>query len=664
MLPRRLEALRKQAQFANLPVGTFVERKLLLPRQGPDGQSRVRQLLYGRRKLVGAAAALIALIALLTAASWRWPAPGVEAGNLVAGQMLRAGVTAEIQGRAFVSLLPRPRLILEGVRMHDSGGGAELVAEEFRGDLRVGPLFAGRMELASATLVRAKISIDLDAIPYPAAAGLAHTLLEAPGSATGARPGGIALQAGALRLHSASRHFDIAVEDMNVAIEWRQPNSAAGVTGMFVVDGQKSQIAVWIGAPAAFLKGGNTGVSLQLDSVPLSLAMNGTLTGGRFVSYDGKISATAPALRRLAGAGLGVLPLPGPLEGFAVSGNARLRAGDAALDEARLHVDGNDYEGAMALDWSGERSMFSATLAAGNLNMQPFFVAAPLLGAANGQWLRARLPTPVLAPFDVDMRLSVAHGRLGRIDIADAGISFAVKKGSAEVDVQEAAMFKGLIRARFSARRSADGYDVTATGALKNGDGALVMNDLFLSQRLSGALAGDFDIASAGDTWGRILRGLRGAAHVTLRDGEVSGIDFEQALRRLEKRPLAMASEIRGGRTALSQANLDIAFDNGIATLQRGDATGPGVKLNVAGSVDVPGRSLDLKLVAGQAGIEASESSTAPQLSLDLRGDWDQPVRSFDARSLIRRSPAAEPLLRSLTPDTGVAPASPPREVR
>ena len=40
-------------------------------------------------------------------------------------------------------------------------------------------------------------------------------------------------------------------------------------------------------------------------------------------------------------------------------------------------------------------------------------------------------------------------------------------------------------------------------------------------------------------------------------DGEVSGVDLEQALRRVEKRPLSIATEVRSGRTSLSWGHVN-----------------------------------------------------------------------------------------------------------
>ena len=64
----------------------------------------------------------------------------------------------------------------------------------------------------------------------------------------------------------------------------------------------------------------------------------------------------------------------------------------------------------------------------------------------------------------------------------------------------------------------------------------------------------------------------------------------------------------------------------------------------VTGSAILARRLLNIAIKARQAGREDNEP--APQLSMDLRGNWDDPNLVIDAQSLIRRSQAAAPLLR------------------
>jgi AsmA protein len=145
------------------------------------------------------------------------------------------------------------------------------------------------------------------------------------------------------------------------------------------------------------------------------------------------------------------------------------------------------------------------------------------------------------------------------------------------------------------------------------------------------------------------MHSLDGRGQLKLADGEVSGLDLEQALRRVEKRPLSIATEVRTGRTSFTSASGAFNVSDGNAEMEQCVASGPGVELAMTGSSEIGDRSLDLHVVARQTGAEATNAD-APQLHLDLMGSWDDPLLVLDTASLIRRSQVAAPLLRSLAP--------------
>ena len=101
------------------------------------------------------------------------------------------------------------------------------------------------------------------------------------------------------------------------------------------------------------------------------------------------------------------------------------------------------------------------------------------------------------------------------------------------------------------------------------------------------------DVASVA----QVLSSLRGTAKVALANGEVTGLDLEQALRRLEKRPLSIASDMRSGRTAFSEAQLDLDIAGGMAKVVTLEARGAGVDISVTGSASIARRSSALIVV-------------------------------------------------------------------
>jgi AsmA protein len=71
---------------------------------------------------------------------------------------------------------------------------------------------------------------------------------------------------------------------------------------------------------------------------------------------------------------------------------------------------------------------------------------------------------------------------------------------------------------------------------------------------------------------------------------------------------------------------------------------GQAVRLNLAGKASIPTRDLDFTGTASLVAGGTAEGSGF-ELPFMVRGAWDNPLMLLDTQSLIRRAPAAAPLL-------------------
>ena len=115
---------------------------------------------------------------------------------------------------------------------------------------------------------------------------------------------------------------------------------------------------------------------------------------------------------------------------------------------------------------------------------------------------------------------------------------------------------------------------------------------------------------------------------------------------RLERRPLSGGGDFRRGRTP---------FEKLTADLPRSRTASPRVEDMQLEGADGPARARRLGLDPGarsrsardrRAGFgHAADAPPAFELPFVVQGPWDDPIMLPDAQSLIRRSPAARPLL-------------------
>jgi AsmA protein len=154
--------------------------------------------------------------------------------------------------------------------------------------------------------------------------------------------------------------------------------------------------------------------------------------------------------------------------------------------------------------------------------------------------------------------------------------------------------------------------------------------------------------ASGADMLG-LTRTVGGSATLVATRGALTGVNVEQLLRRLERRPLSGGGEFRSGRTPFDKLAITLRLVDGTASLEDVQLDGPSVKLALAGSAAIPTRELDLKGIATLIGSPSAANSTAAfELPFVVRGPWEDPIMLPDADSLIRRSGAAAPLLEAV----------------
>ena len=153
-----------------------------------------------------------------------------------------------------------------------------------------------------------------------------------------------------------------------------------------------------------------------------------------------------------------------------------------------------------------------------------------------------------------------------------------------------------------------------------------------------------FAIEAGGESVLALTQTLGGTASLVAENGSLSGLNVEQLLKRLERRPLSGGGEFRSGRTPFDKLTVNLRLAEGTANVEDVRLESAAVHLALAGSASIPARDLDLK---GTASLVAAVADSPPTFELPfvIQGPWDDPLLLPDAEILIRRSGAAAPLL-------------------
>lgn len=625
-----------------------------------------------RAKLKWAAALAMALVLVAAFTPWRiWSQP---LRKEFATQARRTtGLEAAVYGPISFALLPRPHVDYADVALGASQGAVGLRARRLRGELRLAPLLFGRVEFANVRLYQPEIVIDpsgfrSDAATVLTRASAAPTATKEARKADLAKLGAVTIIGGRARIRAHGADA-VALDDIDAVVDWQSLGEAASLAGQLTWRGEQAQVEALVGKPAELLRGERSPFTLKIASRSLDVTLDGAIAGGARWLVDARLASTSERLRNLL-ALLNVRPaLPGKMARFAVSGQLRALPQTMSLSDLKLTLDSNSFDGSLALRLGEARPVLSGTLASRSLEFAPHEVGVPHLRGHDRKWNRETLATPRFDLFDADMRLSAAKAQLGRVSLADAGVMMTISEGRLELTVAGAEMYGGKVKGRLMITPNERGLNLRSSGGFANVDAGAFLRDVARVPRLYGATSGEFSLDTTGATVAAMMQQLNGRARLSVRKGEIMGIDVEQAVRRADKRPLSIPMGVRTGQTNFLTAEVAATVARGLMKLDEAHVSGSGVEMAIKGEVDIGRRLVRLDIAASPpapatppATPPATAAATAateaaipapepPLLNLDLVGSWDNPVMTIDTESLIRRSEAAAPLWRRSLPE-------------
>jgi AsmA protein len=592
----------------------------------------------------------LAVLIAIAAAAAPWAFSNAALRDEIAAEIRHlTGLAVISQGRPVFVVLPQPHISIDRVSFADPSGALHIDARYFKGYVRLAPLFAGRIEIASAALDQPEMHIDLDGRPMPPDSVIGRAGDAAPATAEAAladaaRLGAVTLVDGRARLTSKQLSTELSIDAINMTLDWRKLGAAAIVTGQARIHGENVAIATWIASPAGLLRGQQSALRLNIDGPSFSLSADGGLANMPKWLFNGHIHATAPSVRTLLERAGHFVLLPGPFNDFEANCEATIVAAGAVLSGLHLRVDGNDFEGTLTFQAGDEAPALSGALATNRLSLRPFLSSLSPATGRDGQWNRDPFDLKKYGSADLDFRISASRMLFSYFEIEDAAFSLMRNGSRVELTLTGAKAYQGTIKGRATFDVGDNGVGVRATGAISGADLAALSLDAFGWPEFYGALTGTANLEGAGASVRELMRNLDGTAQIDVVHGQLGGIDLDSVLHRIDKSPLALLADIHRGRTAFERAGFGLRFVKGVAGIEEGKLENPSLRLGFGGTVDFGERGLDLHAIAMPSIGEAKPGKEITNFRFDVGGSWDDLAFTPDVRGLIRYSGAAAPL--------------------
>jgi len=602
----------------------------------------------GLKRLAIAVAALVAAVVVTLLGS----------SFFVSAASVRDAVTREIhavtgldpilRGDVSVSLFPSGTVSFRNVLLGDDGNGAPaIVADELTAHLRYFPLLAGRIEIADLALVRPTITVRFLPSGQSNWAGLIQSLARAlqPDPGRTASFSEIDIQDGTVVVHKQYDGNEVIdrLTDVDFQLAWPSISRSFGANGRFVWREQPIQASFTLGDFLSALSGERSGIKLRLSGPLVKAAFDGAMSAQPTIGIDGTLSVESPSLRdAMRWSATSQLPFGG-FGRFALRAHSGIVNGVISLSSVNVELDGNVAEGVITL--STDRRTVQGTLAADALDLTPYVSGVHILAANERSWDQLPISLDGLADFDLDLRLSAANIKVGGAQLGRTAVATTMRGGKLDVTIGESQAFGGVARGSLGLASINGGAAVTSHLQFADVDLAACLGQVFGVRRLEGRGTLSLNAEGSGASVLAVTNTLTGTASLTAHDGALAGINVEQLLRRLERRPLSGNGDFRTGRTPFDQFALAIKINQGQVSVEDMHMTAPAVRVAIGGQVSVPTRDLDLK---GVATLISSETANEFDLPFVVQGQWDDPIMLPDAQSLIRRSGAAAPLLESI----------------
>jgi AsmA protein len=343
----------------------------------------------------------------------------------------------------------------------------------------------------------------------------------------------------------------------------------------------------------------------------------------------------------------GLRPLTGGGFGrFALKAKTSINNGTIALSAVNVELDGNVAEGVFTFATDGRQTL-QGTLAADELNLTPYISTVRLLTGNERDWSGLPLVLDGLTGFDLDLRISAARITIANAKIGRTAIAANLRGGKLAITIGESQAFGGILKGSVGLAAADGGADFKSQLQFTDVDLESSLQQLLHLRRLEGRGDMQVELAATGSSVLALTRTMAGTATITGRQGALIGLNIEQLLRRLERRPLSGTGDFRTGRTPFEKLTVNLKIKDGTISVGEVELEGAKVRLGLTGSASIPARDFDLR---GVASLASNGSGDAPPFELPfvVQGPWDDPIMLPDTQALIQRSPVASPLLNAV----------------
>jgi AsmA protein len=577
---------------------------------------------------------------------------------LISTEVLRDKLLAQVEaatgyrlrasGPVQISFFPSLDLVAEdvGIAKSATGAAAEMAtAKTLRFSLTLSELLSGKVKVTEVTLIDPVIALP------EAGAGTKTGAEQGNGAASGEESAANALQSlsldklviknGTVILPPSDGSAGKRIEALTLEASLPSYDDPLSLDIKAVLEGQNLHVAGSIGGFGHFLEGAAAPVSAAIEApaysgekielVGTSSYQGDTLTFSQFTARAGDKSLV---------------------------GNATYKASVLTLNPITATSGANTLSGAVAVNLAGAVPYLAASLTGKTLDLDALLArpgaaqSSAGVGGGDSGWSDAKIDFSPLRTINAKLQLSVAQLIYNKIRLSSIGINATLIGGKLTVQIPNLKLYDG----GGTAALAIDASGKTPTQAIKlslaNLDAYGFLKTVAGFESIEGTGAIALDLTASGASQRAIVSALNGTAKLEFTDGAIRGINLAKTVRSLTTGIVSGWQESSAEKTDFAALGASSTIAKGQAQTQDLHLAGPLVRMTGAGTIDLPGQTLKLRVdpqvvasLEGQGGKADLQGLGVPVI---IAGPWGRPSIYPDIEGILKDPVAAYQQLNKL----------------
>lgn len=386
-----------------------------------------------------------------------------------------------------------------------------------------------------------------------------------------------------------------------------------------------------------------TDVKFRHASGLLDIAFDGSARLAADLTHAGRLSISAPDLRKLAAAAGTTLP-PGDIyKTFSLTGDTSGGTRSVLMENAVVQFDAIRGTGEAAISFAGTPKLVGR-LSTNAIDVTPYATAsgAPKDKQAAAGWGAEPLDLTPLRLADADLTLKSEGVRFQKFDFGSSNVLVTLAGGKLTADLRQTSLFGGaggaLIVADGSGAIPAVAIKASLDGlSLKPFLGAAAGFDM-----MEGKGALNVDITGSGASLQALMDSLAGAGAFAFDEGVIRGVNLTELVKTaqtsLKNKSIPLSAFGAGQSTSFNDLKASFSMKDGVAAMADLRVENSLMTVSGGGSLDIGGQKLSLSLFPEFR--NRNEGVKGYGLPVKLSGDWTGVNLAFDFDWLVQRAVA------------------------